>query len=396
MMKLLVLSVSLLTLSSSAWALSYSDLLPKIINKIPQKKQGISYQALAKANQKYANSWIAGDVELNLRHENAGIIGNQSDNSWEFGARMPIWKSGQADSLEQLGSTYQTLAELSNQTLRLTASGKLRQLVWAYRKAQVQLTFAQQNLEQTQSLVNFITQKVDAGESPKFDLLVAQKSKMQFQQTLSQQQANFAIAKQNLIRWTGQDELPMPLAEKQVKVAGSHPQSELNRSLVEIEKARLSLIKAQKGANPSLFIGSRNEAAGDGSADKQFLIAEISLPLGLDPGADARSSEQNQLLTDAQMRQTQVEQNLALTILRAERNLQAAQEIEKLAQQQIGLSEEAMLLAETAYQQGETTIQSLLLAKKQFFDDQLNNELAKLNHLEAIANLNQAQGVILE
>lgn len=396
MMKYLVLFASLLTLSSSAWALSYSDLLPSVIDKIPQKNQGISYQSLAKANQQYANSWIAGDVELNLRHENAGIIGNQSDNSWELGARMPIWKSGQTDSLNQLGSTYQTLAELSNQTLRLSASGKLRQLVWAYQKAQVQLTFAQQNLAQTQSLVNFITQKVDAGESPRFDLLMAKKSKMQFQQTLSQQQANFAIAKQNLIRWTGQDKLPTPLAEKQVKVTDSHPQSELNRSLVAIEKARLNLIKTQKSANPSLFIGSRNEAAGDGSADKQFLIAEVSLPLGLDPSADSRASEQHQLLTTAQMRQAETEQRLALAVLKAERNLQAAKEIEKLAQQQIGLSKEAMLLAETAYQQGETTIQALLLAKKQFFDDQLNNELAKLNHLEAIANLNQAQGVIIE
>ncbi len=396
MMKYLVLFASLLTLSSSAWALSYSDLLPSVINKIPQKNQGISYQSLAKANQKYANSWIAGDVELNLRHENAGIIGNQSDNSWEFGARMPIWKSGQADSLDQLGSTYQVLAELSNQTLRLSASGKLRQLVWAYQKAQVQLTFAEQNLAQTQSLVNFITQKVNAGESPRFDLLMAQKSMMQFQQTLSQQQANFAIAKQNLIRWTGQEKLPTPIAEKPVKMVSAHPQSEFNRSLVAIEKARLNLTKAQKSANPSLFIGSRNDAASDGSADKQFLIAEISLPLGLDPSADSRASEQQQLLAAAQMQQAETEQRLALAILQAEKNLQAAKEIEKLAQQQIGLSEEAMLLAETAYQQGETTIQALLLAKKQFFDDQLNNELAKLNHLEAIANLNQAQGVILE
>lgn len=396
MMKYLVLFASLLTLSSSAWALSYSDLLPSVIDKIPQKNQGVSYQSLAKANQKYANSWIAGDVELNLRHENAGIIGNQSDNSWELGARMPIWKSGQADSLDQLGSTYQVLAELSNQTLRLSASGKLRQLVWAYQKAQVQLTFAQQNLAQTQSLVNFITQKVNAGESPRFDLLMAQKSMMQFQQTLSQQQANFAIAKQNLIRWTDQEKLPTPIAEKQVKMVSAHPQSEFNLSLVAIEKARLNLTKAQKSANPSLFIGSRNEATSDGSADKQFLIAEISLPLGLDPGADSRASEQQQLLTAAQMQQAETEQRLALAILQAEKNLQAAKEIEKLAQQQIGLSEEAMLLAETAYQQGETTIQALLLAKKQFFDDQLNNELAKLNHLEAIANLNQAQGVILE
>lgn len=396
MMKYLVLSASLLAFSSSSWALSYSELLSSVVDKIPQKEQGKNYQSLAKANQKYADSWVAGDVELTLRHENAGLIGNQSDSSWELGARMPIWKSGQADSLQQLGSTYQALTELSNQTVLLSASGKLRQLVWAYRKAQVQLHFAKQNLEQTESLVSFIKQKVDAGESPRFDLLMAQKSMMQFQQTLAQQQASFTIAKQDLVRWTGQDQLPSPLAEPLIKFSQPHPQDTLNQSLVAIEKARLNLVKAQKSANPSLFVGSRSETANDGSADKQFLIAEISFPLGFDPSAASRSSEQNQLVTDAKIRHTETKQQIDLAILTAEKNLQAAKEIEKLAQQQIGLSEEAMLLAETAYQQGETTIQALLLAKQQFFDDQLNNELAKINHLEAIANLNQAQGVILE
>lgn len=395
MIKYLVLSASLLAFSAPIWALSYSDLLPSIIDKIPQKQQGKNYQSLANANKNYASSWIAGDVELTVRHENAGIIGSQSDSSWEFGARMPIWKSGQSDSLEQLGTTYQTLSKLSDQTLRLSASGKLRQLVWAYQKAQVQLKFAQQNLTQTQSLVNLIAQKVNAGESPRFDLLMAKKSMMQFQQTVAQQQASFAIAKQDLVRWTGQDQLPTPIAETLALSPPAHPQSELNRSLVSIEKSRLNWVKAQKSANPSLFVGSRNETA-DGSSSKQFLIAEISLPLGMDPSAGTRTSEQNQLLSDAQIRMTESDQQLALAVLEAKNNLKAAKEIEMLAQQQIGLSEEAMLLAETAYQQGETTIQALLLARKQFFDDQLNNELAKLNHLEAIANLNQAQGVILE
>lgn len=395
MIKYLVLSASLLAFSATSWALTYSDLLPSVIDKIPQKNQGNNYQSLANANKNYANSWIAGDVELTIRHENAGIIGNQSDSSWEVGARMPIWKSGQSDSLEQLGTTYQTLSKLSDQTLRLSASGKLRQLVWAYQKAQVQLKFAQQNLTQTQSLVNLIAQKVDAGESPRFDLLMAKKSMMQFQQSVAQQQASFAIAKQDLIRWTGQDQLPTPIVEELTLSPSAHPQSELNHSLVAIEKSRLNWVKAQKSANPSLLVGSRNETA-KGSSSKQFLIAEISLPLGMDPSAGTRTSEQNQLLTEAQIRMGESDQQLALTVLEAKNNLKAAKEIEMLAQQQIGLSEEAMLLAETAYQQGETTIQALLLARQQFFDDQLNNELAKLNHLEAIANLNQAQGVILE
>mgnify|MGYP005843080451 CR=1 FL=1 len=397
MMKYLVLSASLLAIAPASWALTYGDLLPKVIDHFPQKQQGLAFQSLANSNQKFADSWIAGDVEINLRHENANLIGNQSDQSWELGASFPIWKSGQTDSLGQLGQTYQTLTELSQQTLKLSASGKLRQLVWAYKKAQIQLKFAQQNLQQTESLVDFIAQKVNAGESPKFDLLMAQKTMMQFQQTVSQQKTTFAIANQNLIRWTGQNQLPTPLAEMLVENNAAHPQSDFNRLLVAVEKAKLNWVKSQKSNNPSVFVGARSETSNEAaSPDMQYLMAEITLPLGLDPGAQTRTAEQNQQLSAAQIRQANVKQQLELSLLEAKQTLTSAKQVEQLAQQQLTLSKEAMLLAETAYKQGETTIQELLLAKTQFFDDQLNSKLAKLNQLEAIANLNQAQGVILE
>lgn len=397
MMKFLAFFVSLIAISPSSWALTYSDLLPSVIQKIPQKDQGKTYQALAQANQSYADSWIAGDIELNLRHENANIIGNQSDQSWEFGAAFPIWKPGQTKSLGQLSETYQTLNTLSQQTLNLTASAKLRQLVWRYKKAQVQLDFAQQSLAQTQSLVDFISQKFQAGESPKFDLLVAQKSMMQYQQVTAQHQASFAVAQQDFLNWTGETSLPSPLAETLAETPLAHPENQFQQSLITIEKAKLQWVEDQKSTHPSVFIGSRAESSNDAaSPDKQFLIAEISVPLGFDPASKSRKAEQNQMLTDAKIRQANVNQQLQLDVLTAQQQLLATENIEKLAHQQLTLSEEAMLLAESAYQQGETTIQALLLAKQQFFEDQLNNQLAKLNRLEAIAKLNQAQGVILE
>jgi len=397
MFKYFVFCSCLIGFSPAGWALSYGDLLPGIIDKLPKKNQSDAYQLLAHANQGYADSWIAGEVDVSLRHENANIIGNQSDRIWEVGASFPTWKPGQTKSLSQLGDSYQTLTVLSRQTLKLSASAKLRQLVWAYKKAQTQLAFAQQSLAQTQSLVKFVSQKVRAGESPKFDLLVAQKSVMQYQQILAQHQASLRVAQQNFQRWTGQTQLPEPLAEKLMSSRSTHPDSEYYQALIAIENAKLRWVEGQKSANPSVFIGSRMESSdGAASADKQFLIAEISVPLGFDPASKTRKSEQQQQVSDATIRQREIDQQLQLYLLSAKQQLKATERIEDLAQQQFTLSEEAMLLAESAYQQGETTIQALLLAKKQFFEDQLNNQLAKLNHLEAIANLNQSQGVILE
>ena len=397
-MKAILVFLSAWTLSANAWAVTYSDLLPNVINQLPQKQELVDFQALSSANQMAADSWIAGDVALNLKHENDALTGNQGFESWEGGARFPIWLPGQSSSRQQIGNAYQSLNQVGRQHIQLLASKQLRQLVWQTKKAKVSLKFAYKDLKQTQTLVALVSQKVDAGESPKFDLLLAQKSLFKAQKNVAQKEAAYQVALQNYTQWTQQSDLPSPLAETLASTTltlEQHPDYQMMQAQVQAEQAKLELTKASQRGNPSVYVGAKNERDKQ-TSDNSILIAEVSFPIGADPTAPSRIAEQRQAVSQRQIAQNQAKQKLQLNLIRAKEAWVAAQKTEQLSQQQNTLSEEAMQLAKMAYRQGETSIQNLLLMKQQYFEDKLNFKLAQLNRLEAIANLNQALGVSLK
>lgn len=397
-MKATLVFLSACTLSANVWAVTYSDLLPEVINQLPQKQELVDFQTLSSANQSAADSWIAGDVSLNIKHENDSLTGNQGFESWEGGARFPIWLPGQSGSRQQIGDAYQSLSQVGRQKIQLMASKQLRQLVWQTKKAEVRLKFAHKDLTQSQALVALVSQKVDAGESPKFDLLLAQKALFKAEKNVAQREATYQVARQNYAQWTRQTELPSPLAEtleSQTIALEQHPDYQVLQAQVQAEQAKLELAKASQSSNPSVYVGAKNERDKQ-TADNSILIAEVSFPIGVDPTAPSRIAEQRQAVSQRQIAQNQAKQQLQLSLLQAKEAWIAAQKTERLSEQQDTLSAEAMKLAKMAYRQGETSIQNLLLMKQQYFEDKLNFKLAKLNRLEAIANLNQALGVSLK
>ncbi|MDG4811594.1 TolC family protein [Hydrogenovibrio sp. 3SP14C1] len=397
-MKTTLVFLSALTLSANVWAVTYSDLLPNVINQLPQKQELVDFQTLSNANQTAADSWIAGDVALNLKHENDSLTGNQGFESWEGGARFPVWLPGQSGSRQQIGDAYQSLGQFGQQHIQLMASKQLRQLVWQTKKAEVRLKFAHKDLKQTQILVELVSQKVDAGESPKFDLLLAQKSLLKAQKNVAQKEAAYQVAQQNYAQWTQQTDLPSPLAEtlaSQTLSLEQHPNYQMMQAQVKAEQAKLELAKASQRGNPTVYVGAKNERDNQ-TADNSILIAEVSFPIGVDPTAPSRIAEQRQAVSQRQIAQNQAKQQLQLNLLQAKEAWIAAQKTARLSEQQNTLSTEAMKLSEMAYRQGETSIQNLLLMKQQYFEDKLNFKLAKVTRLETIANLNQALGVSLK
>jgi outer membrane protein TolC len=397
-MKAFWLLVGLSAYSSFGWAVTYGELLPNVMAKLPETQQLSDYQALSNANRQAADSWIPGEVELNLKHENDGLTGDQGFRSWEGGATFPIWWPGQSGHQSAIGDGYQQQTQAGQAQLALMASKQLRQVVWQTKKAAMRLKFGRKNLQQTQALVDLVQQKVDAGESPKFDLLLAQKSLYDAEKRLTQLQADYDVALQHYQFWTQQTELPSPLAETLVASApelDSHPEVQSLAARQKTEQARLDLVEASRHSNPNLYLAAKNERD-DQTADNNILIAEIRIPIGSNPMAPTRIAEQRQQLSQSQMALARVKQQLEMDQFQARQSLQAAQKNETLAAEQNALAEEAMRLAQTAYQEGETSIQNLLQMKQQYFEDKLNFKLARLNRLEAIANLNQALGVRLK
>ncbi|MGC9386086.1 MAG: TolC family protein [Hydrogenovibrio sp.] len=396
-MKAFWLLIVLSAYSASSWSITYQALLPNVIAKLPQMQTLQDYQGLSDANRLAADSWIPGEVELNLKHENDALTGDQGFQSWEGGASFPVWWPEQSKHQNAIGRGYQHQSQTVQARLALMASEKLRQLVWSTTQTTVKLQFAREDLQQTQALVALIQQGVVAGDRPQFDLLLAQKSLNQAQKRLAQLTAEHRMALQQYQAWTDTTELPDPIAEVVAQPAPtleSHPDIEWLQAQQQTEMARLALAKASRLSQPNVYLAVKNERD-DQTSDNNILIAEVRLPIGENPMAATQIAAQRQQLSQAQIAITEALQQLRKRQFEARETLKAAEIGQTLAAEQRKLAQQAMQLAQSAYRQGETSIQNLLQMKQQYFDDQLNDEMAKLERLEAIANLNQALGVRL-
>ena len=127
-----------------------------------------------------------------------------------------------------------------------------------------------------------------------------------------------------------------------------------------------------------------------------MLIAQISFPLGVNKQSAIAVSEQNQNKVNADIALAKAKQQITIDRRNAETRLQQAQQTQTLAKSQFDLSSQSVLLAKQAYQQGETSIQILLQATQQLYDNELNYRLSQLNTQQSLSDYNQAQGVSLQ
>ena len=394
-LRTLVLGGLILT-SPLALAQNYAHLMETVISKLPEQKNTAALQELANTNRQAADSWIAGDVDITIRHENDGATGNQGYQSWEVGAGFPIWLSGQSDAKQKLGQDYARMSENQQSLVDLRASKILRGLVWQLKKAKVTVEFNRKNLEQTQALQHLVSQRVDAGESPKFDLLVAQQSVLKVQRQLALADQAYQSALENYRAWTGSDEIPEDLAETQHSQDLSvHPEIVALREQLAVAGTKLELARINRKQNPHLYVGGKTDKSNQ-MADNTMLVAQVSVPLGINKQSSVAVSEQNRATVQLQVALEKAEQSLKIAQKNAQIKIDQALKTRQLSEEQLKLSEQTVGLATNAYQQGETSIQILLQMKQQFFENKLNYQLSKLDYLQAIADYNQTQGVSLK
>jgi len=178
-MHLLALSIAILWLpvaASHAASLDFINLLDNVVQKQPEQRLTKGIKAVYSANQSFSDSWISGDVDLIIHHENDAISDNDDYQNWQVGVEFPVWLPEQKKAQKQVTISYGQELPAQQNYLRWLASNQLRKLVWNYKTAEIEVEAARSALQKSQSLQNKVQQKVQAGESPQIDLLLANKA----------------------------------------------------------------------------------------------------------------------------------------------------------------------------------------------------------------------------
>lgn len=384
-------------LSATTQAADYTTLAETLKPTLPEYNTLHSAQQVQQAAHSYAKQWIPGEVTVKLNHENDALTDNKAMQTWEAGVEFPIWHSGQSHSQSNLALGYQAFVAAQQQQFNLQASHIVRQLVWETKIAEVKQHFAQKALETTQQLVSMITQRVNAGDNPRLDLLLAEKSLFASKKDFSNVNFEYEMAKNTFKTKFNTLDLPDNLLENQASSSApeQHPTYLKLQAEIAIETAKLAQLKSSQVSNPSLYIGGKNEQS-RGSGGDTFLIAQLSYPLNIDALSGQQKvlqAEQQQLISQKRVELQRFEQAQTLALYNAQQAINASIAQLYLTEQQLLHAEKTVTLASQSYFLGETSIQNLLSTQQSAMEQKLMARLAKLQAYRSIADYNQIAGV---
>jgi len=393
---LLPLLLSLSTAQSSA-----STSLPELVEMTAARNPGgdmtVAREALADALQQRADLPLADAPSVNLRYQTDRLGSDNGYREWEGGIEMPLWLPGQADSFAIEADRHRSVASAMSSERVWQIAGEVRSRLWAAASAEVEQLQARSARDAAQKLVEDVRQRMQAGELPRSDLLLAEKELLLRDQVVLEADAQARQAAQRFESYTGvtfsktlalQGNIP-----RQTDLE-THPKLRLLEQQVSQARAHRDRIMKTLRSGPSLWLGGKTARDTRPGSYESSVGIEINVPLGEETFNAPQLAEAEQALTETLTKLSRIRLELEDELSQAQIAFDSTSAAIDKTRRSQELAEESLRLGRRAFELGETGLIDLLRAQNDALRARNTHELSRLRHAQAIARLNQALGVI--
>lgn len=387
----LIIGWVLLGCLSAVQAGELAEWVDRVASEQPQALQSQASQALAQAQKQQAQRWFPQGAEWRISHENDAMTGSEGIQNWELGIGFSLWAWGQREAQQGLADSYQQAQQDYQTLLKLDIAGVLRQAGWTLRETQVEVEMAEREWQVWLQLQQAVEQAVKSGDRPPLDAQLAKQAALQAQQTLIKAQFSQRQAQQQLAVWG----INQPLADLAETLSSAdwqqHPALRWQQQLVNQAQAEQQIARSQLSGQPSLSVAAKQEQTNQMAANTG-LVVELTLPFG--QGNQLALAKANHAQAEQQVSLAKLRRQLHQAWLQAQMQYELSQQQQTLLSQQIELNQSALIMAQRAYQAGETNLSELLRVQQQTLANQREAALAQVAVAKNLALLNQALGVL--
>lgn len=376
---------------------SLGQMVEAALSRNPGIELADAERRIGEALQRKAAQPFAGDPAANVKYQTDAFGTDLGYREWEGGIEVPLWLPGQASSYTREADRTQAVSDVMRSARRLEVAGEVRDRLWTAAIAQSEASQAQAALKAAKDLLADVRRRVEAGELPRTDLLLAEKAVLEREESAQHAETRAEQAQQLFARYTGLDLPANPPKEQPYRgkaLDADHPQLSLSQGRVEQARARRDRVKAERHTGPSLWVGGKTTKAMAGSEYDSAIGVEISMPFGTGGHAAPALAEAEAALTQAQVEDASARLVLEDRISQAVLELERADTAVNQTQRRSRLSEESLKLNHRAFSLGETDLIRLLQAQADALAARHDLEIRQLELAQAVARLNQAQGVI--
>ncbi len=362
-----------------------------------------SQKQLGEGYQKQSSSWLGGDPSANLLHYSDRFSSDQGYREWEAGVALPLWLPGEKSARQRISAGYFSEAEADLKLLTWSVAGKVQELAWDVYLAEAALKLTYQQWQSSLSLEKNIQRRLQAGELPRSDKLLAQQSSLDREAFYQDAVSQLEQAKNAWQSYTGLTEVP-PQKQSQsgIQITTTNNKSALaQHPLLDTLSSRTERVRAQRDDSrikrrdsPLLVLSTKRERGSDEGSYINSIGAEISVPFGSRSFAAPRLAQAEAALTEVKVQQLSAKRNILLQQKQALQQLEKTETQLKLATKSNQVAQQRLKLAQRGFDLGETELYQLLLAREQADKTGIELEKIQIERQRAINRYNHSHGVI--
>jgi len=376
--------------------LSLAKVIDLTLEKYPDATWLTALEEEAKAIEKRGESWTAGSSQLGLRFQEAS---SGTLHYIDGDVQVPLWNLGQRDAQQQMAKLAGSNAISQADAVKLRVAGLVRAALWNIALAGLSYEQAKIELGITDQLVAKVQRRVELGDLPRADLLLAQSESLQKRSVVTQAEAELMHARKRYASVTQITKTPGDYQEKLADIATiqrNHPMLVAINSQVERKQAELTAVKLVGSGQTAVAVGVNSDQFTNDERSNQTASFNIgvTVPFGgsahLAPQVAAVNVELNRLLAERE----QLSRDLEQAHHEAEHNLEVNRVELGIANELKQVAEEHLKMTQASFAVGEINLMDLLRIQSRTQQAVLNAKQRAVMLQRDIAFYNQAVGVM--
>ncbi|NOR70169.1 MAG: TolC family protein [Methylomarinum sp.] len=374
--------------------------LPQVIaltlEKFPDHLLTSAREQEANALQQRGDSWLAGAPKISISYLDDLPGDDIGSREMEVQLQLPLWNWGQREAGLAVAEQAHNATKKLSSVIRLDVAGLVRNALWNIELEQLRHEHTKSIQEISAKLLAKIKRRVDLGDLPRSDFLLAKSDHLQKLSLLAQAEAEMMHARKNYISLTQSTEIPADFKEIQstlIDIPENHPKLLAINALIQRKQAELNWVKSAGSGQSRFIVGGRSEKGDENSNDIESMSVQISIPFGGEAQLAPRVATANLALTQALTQRAHLLRNLEKQFHEAKHVLEVTLTELKIANELKQIAQAHLKMTRLSFSAGEINLMDLLKIQARS-----NNAIRHAKEREIllqkyIALYNQAVGV---
>jgi len=371
------------------------DVLEHTLLRDPRNVLVEQYKDSADAYKQLASRPYAAPLGLDLHYQTDRLISDKGLREWEANLEIPLWRRGQRQAVQAIGTNYEKYIDIHSEVLRYEIAGLIRDILWELTIANERKNLAKQTLHKVRELEQEVFSRERAGDLAPIDKLLAHDETLAKQLEYVTQNMEYMHVAERYTALTGLTQRPAFFTE--IRSTGEDSINEhplIKEILVRIERAQhqLDQVRSSRGEPVHLTLGVRNEKGSVADVDITSVGIGIRVPLGSQHFQQPAMAQAKTTLAELLAEKIRIERALHIQIHNAEHELATVRQQLDVVRQRQATAQENLRMARAAFRAGELDVGQLLRVASQTAAAEMQFVIHQLEEKQAIARINQALG----